>query len=64
MNTSTQSMEKPDFILQSYIKTSPQKLREALTNGDISKLYFQGNARVGKCSRWMGKNYFMLESVA
>ena len=43
MNTST---DKPDFVLETYIKTTPEKLWEALTNGEISKQYFQGDASV------------------
>jgi len=43
MNTST---EKPDFVLETYIKTTPERLWEALTSGDISSKYFQGNASV------------------
>lgn len=44
MNTSTET--KPDFVLETYIKTTPKRLWEALTDGEISKNYFQGNAVV------------------
>ena len=38
--------DKPDFVLETYIKTTPEKLWEALTDGEISNKYFQGNASV------------------
>ncbi len=44
MSTSTET--KPDFMLETYIKTTPQALWEALTNGEISRKYFQGDATV------------------
>ncbi|MGI9363938.1 MAG: SRPBCC domain-containing protein [Rhizobiaceae bacterium] len=38
--------EKPDFVLETYIKTTPKQLWEALTDGEITKHYFQGDASV------------------
>jgi len=38
--------EKPDFVLETYIKTTPEKLWTALTTGEMTKLFFQGNATV------------------
>ena len=38
--------EKPDFVLETYIKTTPEKLWNALTDGEITKHYFQGDASV------------------
>ena len=48
--------EKPDFVLETYIKTTPQKLWDALTDGELSKHYFQGNASV-KSSFKPGEDY-------
>lgn len=38
--------DKPDFVLETYIKTTPEKLWKALTDGELSKHYFQGDASV------------------
>lgn len=38
--------EKPDFVLETYIKTTPEKLWNALTDGEITKHYFQGDASI------------------
>jgi uncharacterized protein YndB with AHSA1/START domain len=35
-------MEKPQFVYATYIKTTPEKLWEALTNGDFSEKYWFG----------------------
>jgi uncharacterized protein YndB with AHSA1/START domain len=35
-------MEKNEFIYQTYIRTTPEKLWEALTNGDFSVKYWMG----------------------
>jgi uncharacterized protein YndB with AHSA1/START domain len=35
-------MEKPEFVYVSYIRTTPEKLWEALTNGDFSVKYWMG----------------------
>lgn len=37
---------KPDFVLETYIKTSAEKLWEALTDGEITRQFFQGDASV------------------
>ena len=38
--------DKPDFVLETYIRTTPEELWNALTDGEISKHYFQGDASV------------------
>ena len=38
--------EKPDFVLETYIKTTPEQLWQALTDGEMSKHYFQGDASI------------------
>ncbi len=38
--------EMPDFVLETYIKTTPEKLWNALTDGEMTKHYFQGDASV------------------
>ena len=38
--------EKPDSVLETYIKTTPEKLWNALTDGEITKHYFQGDASI------------------
>ncbi len=35
-------MEKPTFVYTTYIRTTPEKLWEALTNGDFSEKYWFG----------------------
>ncbi len=35
-------MEKPEFVYTTYIRTTPEKLWEALTNGDFSEKYWFG----------------------
>jgi uncharacterized protein YndB with AHSA1/START domain len=35
-------MEKPEFIYATYIRTTPEKLWEALTSGDFSQKYWMG----------------------
>jgi uncharacterized protein YndB with AHSA1/START domain/DNA-binding transcriptional ArsR family regulator len=35
---------KPDFVLETFIRTTPQKLWEALTRGDMSKHYYIAQA--------------------
>jgi uncharacterized protein YndB with AHSA1/START domain len=35
-------MEKKEFVYQTYIRTTPEKLWEALTNGDFSEKYWMG----------------------
>jgi uncharacterized protein YndB with AHSA1/START domain len=35
-------MEKPTFVYATYIRTTPEKLWEALTNGDFSEKYWLG----------------------
>ena len=35
-------MEKPEFIYATYIRTTPERLWEALTNGDFSEKYWFG----------------------
>jgi uncharacterized protein YndB with AHSA1/START domain/DNA-binding transcriptional ArsR family regulator len=45
---------KPDFVLETYIRTSPEKLWEALTQPQLSKLYYlygatlQGQIKTGE----------------
>ena len=48
--------QTPDFVLETYIKTTPEKLWEALTNGEITKNFFQGDASVA-CDFNVGDNY-------
>ena len=50
--------EKPDFVLETYIKTTPAKLWEALTDGDITSKYFQGNASISSDFK-VGSDYHM-----
>ena len=38
--------EKPDFVLETYIKTTPEKLWNALTDGELTKHFFQGDASI------------------
>lgn len=38
--------EKPDFVLETYIRTTPEALWQALTEGEVSKNYFQGDASI------------------
>lgn len=38
--------DKPDFVLETYIKTTPKQLWQALTDGEITKNYFQGDASI------------------
>jgi uncharacterized protein YndB with AHSA1/START domain len=38
--------DKPDFVLETYINTTPENLWNALTDGEISRNYFQGDASV------------------
>jgi uncharacterized protein YndB with AHSA1/START domain len=45
-------MEKPTFVYATYIRTTPEKLWEALTSGDLSEQYwfgyrFEAELRVG-----------------
>jgi uncharacterized protein YndB with AHSA1/START domain len=35
-------MEKPEFVYATYIRTTPEKLWEALTSGDFSEKYWMG----------------------
>ena len=35
-------MEKPEFVYATYIRTTPEKLWEALTSGDFSEKYWFG----------------------
>ena len=35
-------MSKPDFIYVTYIETTPEKLWEALTDGDFTENYWFG----------------------
>jgi uncharacterized protein YndB with AHSA1/START domain/DNA-binding transcriptional ArsR family regulator len=35
---------KPDFVLETYIRTTPEKLWHALTNGEMTKRYYIANA--------------------
>src|SRR5208282_5117690 len=36
-------MEKPSYVYATYIRTTPEKLWEALTNGDFSEKYWMGH---------------------
>jgi uncharacterized protein YndB with AHSA1/START domain/DNA-binding transcriptional ArsR family regulator len=38
--------EKPDFMLETYIRTTPEKLWEALTNGELTKRYHFARAAI------------------
>ncbi|MEL7535878.1 MAG: metalloregulator ArsR/SmtB family transcription factor [Pseudomonadota bacterium] len=42
--TVSQESAKPDFVLQTYIRTSPEKLWAALTSADITQRYNIANA--------------------
>lgn len=35
-------MDKPEFVYATFIRTTPEKLWEALTNGDFSEKYWAG----------------------
>ena len=35
-------MEKVEFVYATFIRTTPEKLWEALTNGDFSEKYWMG----------------------
>ncbi|MBI3699434.1 MAG: SRPBCC domain-containing protein, partial [Afipia sp.] len=35
-------MSRPEFVYVTYIKTTPEKLWEALTSSEITKLYWFG----------------------
>ena len=48
--------EKPDFVLETYIKTTPKELWTALTDGEITKHYFQGDASI-ECTFETGADY-------
>lgn len=37
---------RPDFILETYIRTTPEKLWEALTSADLSKRYYIAGAAI------------------
>jgi uncharacterized protein YndB with AHSA1/START domain len=37
-------MEKKEFVYATFIRTTPEKLWEALTNGDFSERYWSGFA--------------------
>ena len=57
---STVSMtDKPDFVLQTYIRTTQEKLWDALTKGEITRQYYYGgtldtNLRKGGPFRYIG----------
>jgi DNA-binding transcriptional ArsR family regulator/uncharacterized protein YndB with AHSA1/START domain len=36
--------DKPDFVLETWIRTTPEKLWEALTSGEMTKRYYIANA--------------------
>ncbi|MEM8750505.1 MAG: SRPBCC domain-containing protein [Pseudomonadota bacterium] len=44
MSTSTQ--DKPDFVLETYIKTTPDKLWDAITNGAMTPKFFNEKAEI------------------
>jgi uncharacterized protein YndB with AHSA1/START domain/DNA-binding transcriptional ArsR family regulator len=42
----TMTATKPDFVLETFIRTTPEKLWEALTNGELSKRYYIAGAAI------------------
>jgi DNA-binding transcriptional ArsR family regulator/uncharacterized protein YndB with AHSA1/START domain len=42
----TMAQAKPDFMLETFIRTSPEKLWEAITKGDLSKHYYIAGASI------------------
>ena len=54
-------MSKPEFVYTSYIETSPERLWQALTNGDFIERYWFGH-RV--TSDWkVGSPYNAIEGL-
>ena len=45
-NTDMTTTSKPDYMLETYIRTTPQKLWEALTTGEMSKRYYIAGAAI------------------
>jgi uncharacterized protein YndB with AHSA1/START domain/DNA-binding transcriptional ArsR family regulator len=50
--------DKPDFVFSTYIKTTPQKLWEALTNPEMTRQYYYGG-RVQADLRVGGRFYYL-----
>ena len=46
LERNTPVTDKPDFMLETFIRTTPEKLWEALTSGDISKRYYIAGAAI------------------
>lgn len=42
----TMTSDKPDFVLETYIKASPERIWEALTSAELSKLYYIAGAAI------------------
>src|SRR3954462_14900213 len=48
-------MTKPDYVYTTYIKTTPEKLWDAITNGEFTRQYWGGLENVSdwkKGSKW------------
>ncbi len=45
-NTAMPEKTKPDYMLETYIRTTPERLWEALTSADLSKLYYIAGAAI------------------
>jgi uncharacterized protein YndB with AHSA1/START domain len=54
-------MSKPEFVYTSYIETSPERLWQALTNGDFIERYWFGHCVT---SDWkVGSPYNAIEGL-
>ena len=42
LESSAEMADKPDFVFSTYIKTTPEKLWEALTNPELTRQYYYG----------------------
>ena len=42
----TMTLTKPDFVLETFIRTTPERLWEALTDGELSKRYYIAGASI------------------
>ncbi len=50
---------KPDFLLETFIRTTPEKLWDALTNGEMTRLYYIAGARLTGDIRTGGKYQYL-----
>ena len=58
LESSPSMADKPDFVFSTYIKTTPQKLWDALTNPEMTRLYYYGG-RVQADLRVGGRFYYL-----